>query len=358
MHLPLGIIIMFLNGLSLLIKWKRSDTKEVIKKSTYSVAGAVVFTLVLIIFGNVNDLMIILLSLTTAFALIVNLDIAVKIVKGNMKMLGAYVSHVGIALFILGVIGSAVYSEQEDIDLVKNAPANAFGYELTFTEIYPIENNTKWAFNVDVKKGSSEHKMTPVMYMSDFNNSLVREPAILSLLTRDIYLSPLGYDEGKQTQQAGHNHVSLQKGNSTEFNGVKITFTRFNLGAETMKAMSEGKDFQMGAVLNIEKDGRSEEVELIRKVTRGEASFSSFESEEMNLKIELENLTAGSVEIALSSMEINETAQVQTSQTNEMLTVTASIKPFINLVWAGVAVMVIGFFVAVSRRLKESLVKS
>ena len=358
MHLPLAIIIMLLNGISLLIKWKRSSTQEVIKKSAYSIAGAIVFTLALIIFGNVYDVMIILLSVSTAFALFVNIDIAIKIVRGNMKMLGAYVSHIGIALFILGVIGSAVYSEQVDVDLVKNTPQEAFGYEMTFTEIYPIENNTKWAFNVDVKKGSSEHKMTPVMYLSDFNNSLVREPAILSLLTRDIYLSPLGYDEGKRTQQSGHNHVSLTKGSSTEFNGAKITFARFNLGAETMQAMSEGKDFQMGAVLIIEKDGISEEVELIRKVSGGEVSFDSFESEVMNLKIELENLTAGNVEIALSEFNKTETAEVQTAETNEVLTVTASIKPFINLVWAGVVVMVLGFLISTTRRLKESMIVS
>jgi cytochrome c-type biogenesis protein CcmF len=358
MHLPLAIIIMFLNGMSLLIKWKRSNTYEVIRKSLYSSLGAVVFTIALIIFGNVSDIMILLLSLSTAFALIVNIDIAVKIVKGNMKMLGAYVAHTGIALFILGIIGSAVYSEQVDVDLIKNTPQNAFGYEMTFTEIYPIENNTKWAFNVDVKKGNSEHKMTPIMYMSDFNNSLVREPAILSLLTKDIYLSPLGYDEGKQTQQSEHNHVSLQKGNSTEFEGALITFSRFNLGAETMQAMSEGKDFQMGAVLSVEKDGKTEEIELFRRVTGGEISFSSFESRELNLKIELENLTAGNVEIALSSFDEKETTEVHSSEKKEVLTVTASIKPFINLVWIGVAVMVVGFFVAMSRRLNESLVKS
>ena len=165
-------------------------------------------------------------------------------------------------------------------------------------------------------------------------------------------------DEGKQTQRHGHNHVSLQKGNSTEFEGLKISFTRFNLGAETMRAMSEGKDFQMGAVLTIEKDGNTEEVELIRKVESGKVSFSSFESEELNVRIDLENLTADNVEIALSTLDGTETKEVQTSVSSEVLTVNASIKPFINLVWAGVAVLVVGFFIAVSRRLNESLIKS
>jgi cytochrome c-type biogenesis protein CcmF len=359
-HLPLAIIIMFLNGISLLIKWQKSDLNELIKKSTYAAAGSIVFTLLLVIFGGVREIMVIILSLTTAFSLFVNLDIAIKIVRGNRKMLGAYVAHIGIALFILGVIGSSVYSEEVNVDLVKGKPASAFGYELTFTGIYPIANNTKYAFNIDVKKGNSNYNIAPVMYRSDFNNSIVREPAILTLLTRDIYFAPLGYDPGGESPgQHSHDHISLQKGNSAEFEGAKITFTRFNLGAETMQLMSEGKDFQMGAVLEIEKEGKKVETELLRKQVSGKVEFTSFESKEMNLKIELENLSAGVIDIAVSSLDDKEkhTAITQ-SEPKEVLSVTASIKPFVNLVWAGVAIMVIGFFIAMTRRLKESRVIS
>ena len=360
MHLPLAIIIMFLNGISLLIKWQKSDTNELIKKSTYAAIGAVLFTILLVIFGEVRDIMIIILSLTTAFSLFVNVDIAIKIVKGNFKMLGAYVAHIGIALFILGVIGSAVYSEEVTVDLVKGKSVPAFGYELTFTGGYAIENNTKFAFNVEVKKGNSKYTIAPIMYRSEFNNSIVREPAILTLLTKDIYFSPLGYDEGGQTQsQHSHNHISLEKGASTEFEGTKITFIKFNMAAETMQLMSEGKDFQMGAVLEIEKDGKKMETELLRKKVGEQIEFTSFKSEEMNLKIELENLAAGVIDIALSALDSSETHTKTTqTETNEVLSVTASIKPFVNLVWAGVAIMVIGFFIAMTRRLKESRIIS
>ena len=360
MHLPLAIIIMFLNGISLLIKWKKSDAKELIKKSTYAVAGAVLFTMLLILWGGVSEIMIILLALTTSFSLFVNLDIAIKIVRGNFKMLGAYVAHIGIALFILGVIGSAVYSEEVTVDLVKGKQASAFGYDLTFTEIYPIENNTKFAFNVDVKKGNTEYKVTPIMYRSDFNNSIVREPAILTLLTKDIYFSPLGYEEGGQTQsQHSHNHISLKKGDTTSFGGANITFVRFNMAAETMQLMSEGKDFQMGAVIEVEKAGKKIETELLRKQTEGKVELTSFESKELNLKIGLENLSAGVIDIAFSTLDGSESQNpIVKTESNEVLSVTASIKPFVNLVWAGVAIMVVGFFVSMVRRLKESMIIS
>ncbi|MGB5848660.1 MAG: cytochrome C biogenesis protein, partial [Ignavibacteriaceae bacterium] len=146
---------------------------------------------------------------------------------------------------------------------------------------------------------------------------------------------------------------SLKKGSSTEFNGVNISFTKFHLGEGTMAAMQEGKDFQMGAVLSIEKDGNVEEIELLRKQISGEIEFTSFASEEFDIKIKLANLTADNVEIALSKMA--EVVEEQVAQTQEVLYVSATIKPFISFVWIGVAVMVIGFFISVMRRLQDSL---
>ena len=164
--------------------------------------------------------MILLLAFTSGFALFVNLDIAVKIIKGNKKMLGAYVAHIGIALFILGVIGSAVYTDDVDIDLVKDQKTEAFGYELTFTGFSLIENNTKHAFNIDIVKGGSEYSISPVMYRSEFNNSLMRQPAILTLFTEDLYVSPLGYDPGTQSSTTSGEVVALKKRGSTNFNGA------------------------------------------------------------------------------------------------------------------------------------------
>jgi len=115
----------------------------------------------------------------------------------------------------------------------------------------------------------------------------------------------------------------------------------------------------MGAVLEIEKDGKKIETELLRKQTDGKVEFTSFESKELNIKIVLENLAAGNIDIAVTPLNGSETeSQTTQTTTNEVLSVSASIKPFVNLVWAGVAIMVIGFFIAMTRRLKESKIIS
>lgn len=353
MNLPIAIIIGLLNGLSLLIKWKNTKREDLLKKSLPSLGISLVFTVLIAVLGGISEILIILLAFSMAFSLVVNAEIAFKIIKGNKKMLGAYVAHIGIALFILGVIGSSVNSQQVDVDLKKNETVSAFGYDLTFTGWKPIDNNTKYAFNIDIKKGDSEYNLEPVMYVSDFNNSLMRIPAILTLPNQDLYISPNGYDEGKNSSLSKGESVALQKGSSTDFNGVHITFTEFNLGEGTMTAMQEGGDFQMGAVLTLEKDGKTEQIELLRKVTNGNVAFTSHTSKENDIKIELSNLTASNVEIVVS--KLGEDTEEIITKPQETLYVSASIKPFISFVWIGVVVMVVGFFISVARRLQESL---
>lgn len=356
MHVPLAIIIGLLNGLSLLLKWKQSDGQDLLKKSVTSIALAIIITASIMIFGKVTSVMMILLAFSSAFALLVNLEVAIKIVRGNKKMLGAYVAHIGIALFILGVIGSAAYSKELNVDLVKNEPKEAFGYKMVFTGYNPIENNTKYAFNINLQKDGKVHTVSPVMYISEFNNGLVREPAILNLWNKDFYVSPLGYDEGSRHN---HNHgeiIELEKGNTKEINGAKVTFERFDMPPETMQAMQEGKDFQMGAILSLDHQGKKESFELLRKNISGQTEFTDYSSKISGLKIELVNLTAGKIQISVSSGEESSPSSIN-ERPKEILSITASVKPFINLVWAGVLVMVVGFFVSVSRRLKESLIK-
>ena len=350
MHAPLAIIIGLLNGLSLLLKWKTTKKEEIIKKSVFSVAASIILAILIVLFGGITDIMMIILAFSAAFSFFVNAEIAIKIVRGNMKMLGAYVAHIGIALFILGVIGSAAYSTEEDIDLVKNEPKEAFGYQLVFTGYQPIENNTKYAFNIDIKKGDKVYSVSPVMYISEFNNGLMREPAILTTLTRDIYVSPLGYEDQSQSQVQGET-VNLELGDSKEIDGVKIEYKDFD--KPEMSVMMGGGDFQMGTKLVITKDGKSYNAEPLIKKEGKDFKYIPDQVEAINIKIELKKIDpiTQQAEFVVSKIAGDNSSE----QPREVLSVSASIKPFISFVWVGVVIMVFGFFVAVARRLPESL---
>jgi cytochrome c-type biogenesis protein CcmF len=355
LNLPIAIIIGLLNGLSLLLKWKQTNGQDLLRKSIPSLTISFLFTLSLIIFGGMREIMYILLAFSASFTIVVNVDIAIKIIRGNMKMLGAYVAHIGISLFILGVIGSNAYSQETDMDLIKNQPKEAFGYKLTFTGYHPVENNTKYAFNIQVEKGEKKYTVSPVMYISDFNNGLMREPAILNLMTKDIYVSPLGYDDQSQDQAAEGLDVKLNVGQKTNVEGARIEYTEFV--KPDMSVMMSGGDFKMGTNLTVTKDGKTYNVEPILKKTGRDFIYVPVEIAEANIKIQLKKIDPSSQTADFIVGKIKgETATSKTPK--EVLTVAASIKPFISLVWSGILIMVAGFFVAVSRRLRESLIKS
>ena len=65
------------------------------------------------------------------------------------------------------------------------------------------------------------------------------------------------------------------------------------------------------------------------------------------------NATNAQVSLLFSSISKQQTAS---TTPEEILTIEASIKPFISLVWIGVLTMVAGFIIASFRRSKESLV--
>jgi cytochrome c-type biogenesis protein CcmF len=290
-----------------------------------------------------------ILILTTTFALVVNLEITIKIIRGNRKMLGAYVAHIGIALFLLGVISSSIYGRENDIDLIKNEPKTVLGYQMMFTGYHSIENQSKYAFNIKLSRNDKEYEVNPVMYISDFNNGLMREPAILSMATKDIYVSPLGYDDGSTNKTEGQ-QISLTMGSSADFAGAKVTYNSFI--APDMSVMQSGGDFQMGAKLDIEKDGKTYNVEALMKKEGRNVKFVPVELKEANIRIQLQKIDPSTQKADITFSEINSTNAPIVPK--GVLTISASTKPFINLVWTGILVMVFGFAISVTRRLKES----
>ncbi len=350
MHIPIAIIIGFLNGLSLLLKWKQTDGKDILKKSMLPISLSLVTTALVVVLGGVYNVMMILLTLSAAFTMFVNGEIAIKIITGNWKMIGAYVAHIGIALFILGVVGSSAYSESVDLDLKKNESQKAFGYEVTFTGFTPFDNNTKYAFNIDLKKGDNVYTVSPVMYISDFNQGLMREPAVLTMATKDFYISPLGYEEGNAA--SGATDISLDLGKSIDYNGTTLTFAKFDFSQESRDAMMAGNDFEIAVLLNAKSGDKSEEFKVALQNVSGNRTFTNYELTDMGIKVQLVNLDAsGKVQLTLSKLEGGDSLPVQPK---EVLTITASVKPFINLVWGGVLIMVAGFVISVFRRSKES----
>ncbi len=355
--LPIAIIMGILNATSLALRWKKTSEKNLMDSLKTPLITTVVLSAAIVILGGVNDFMAILFTLSATFMLVLNFDVARKIVKGKKLFLGAYISHTGIALFMLGVIATGWFSMDQRVELKEGVTTNVLGYDLTFTGYTPIANGDKFEFNINVERDGSLETVSPVMFISSFNNSLMRDPDILSKITNDFYVSPVSYEEGKS---ANHDHsadkkVTVSKGQSTEFNGAKINFTKFNFPSDAMAAMQSGEDFFIGAVLEVEYNGKKYNVEPKMESSGGKRSFVGTQIKDANLNIGLLNLDAsGQVELTLSKIDGSETESIEPEVTLASLWIEASVKPFMILIWIGTLTITFGFLISVIRRTKEA----
>ena len=354
LNLPIAIIIGLLNGLSILLKWKSTDGKDLWKQSQFAIAGTVVLTALIVVFGGVHNFMLILMTLSSAFALFVNGEIAYKIFKGRKSYIGAYVAHIGISLFFVGVLATAGHSDQTQVDLVKGEKVDVLGHELTFTGYEPFDNGKKYYFNVEVTDGNSSRVVKPIMFIADFNNSLMREPDILVGFTKDFYVAPVSYDDGSATS-SNETSATFKQGTKFEYEGKEITFNKFILPKD-MSAMMSGGSFKIGVDLSVKAYGKEYKIEPYMENQGQGPNYHAAELPEENLKVNIKSMNASNAEVVLTFSPLKEDSNAKAAVPKEVLTIDASTKPFISLVWIGVLTMVLGFIISAFRRSKESLI--
>ncbi len=352
LNLPIAIIIGLLNGLSFLLKWHATNKKQLWKESQFSLIASFVLTALIVFIGGVHELMYIILTFSAVFTLFVNGEIAINIFRGRKSFLGGYIAHAGLAIFLLGALAEGAYSQKQHAELVKNEKLNVLGHALTFIGYEPFDNGKKYKFNIKVESGSSSSIVSPVMFVSEFNNSLMREPDYLKGLTKDFYVSPVGYDEGKTS--GSETPISLKKGEKYDYNGVEIIFNQFALPKD-MSGMTGGAKFKIGVDLTVKYNGKEEKIEPYMENDGQGPVYVPAELPSANLRVTIVSINASNAQVDLlfTSLESNSQNQITAK---EVFTVEASIKPFISLVWIGVLIMAFGFVVAVYRRYKESLV--
>jgi cytochrome c-type biogenesis protein CcmF len=355
MTLPIAILMGLLNGLSLSLNWKRTKEKTLINSLKLPLAITFVLTVATAIIGSFNDIMAIIFLFSAYFTMVVNISVCYKIIKGNASYIGGYVAHIGFAFFMLGVIASGWFSKDQQVELIKGETKSALGYDITFTGYNPIEDGKKFAFNIKVEKDGSVSNLEPIMYVADFNQSLMRDPDIVNLITKDFYISPVSYEDAKTASNGGHDHqTTLSKGVPFDFHESQVTFTKFNFPKDAMNSMQSGADFFIGAVIEVLHEGKTYTVEPKMKSSAGQKTYEDVSVEDTNLKIELKNLDAsGLIDVVI--YELGDSGEKSDGITKgASLWVDVSIKPFMNFIWLGTLTIVLGFFIAMVRRTKES----
>lgn len=347
-HLPIALLIVLLNGISMTLKWKNTTPEEFLKKITLAIVLATLGTGGLIALG-IHDPIYIGLGFGSMLALIVNVQIGLKVMRGNPRFIGAYVSHAGVALMMLGIIFTARYTMTDHVQLVKGETKKVFDYNVTYRGSERIEaektDREKYAHTIELERDGSKQVATPILFWSDFNKreSAFLEPGIVYTPTKDIYIAPKAID-----QKGGDPTVALHKGESAVVpfdSSITVRFDKFDM----TKAGSEGKQ---GAVVEVSRGDSTWYLTAYRTIS--DERYVPVGIPTTDITVSMVGLNADKENLANSEAVLQfSSASHPPSALVPVITLDVSIKPFISFVWAGVVIMVGGFLFAIIRRRGE-----
>lgn len=364
MNLPIAILIALINGISLLLRWKHNSDRTFFKKLLLPLSLAFIVTIGLVYIG-VQDFLIALFALASLFAFFVNAELAITAFRKNKSSIGAYIAHIGLALVFLGIIASSKYSVEENLSLELNTPVKAFGYTLTYIGATPFEDpnnktDTKYHFNVKIEQDNKEMVLQPVMYYSEYSKGVMKNPDIANFATKDLYLSPMGLVEPEMFSQ--DDMIELKKDEEKTIGNVSVQFNDFDFGGIDMGGDEiKSGNYTIGAKLKVKDSKYTETLEPKIKYTDGNPEYipasisgnSTYNFYFVKMQVKGEDQGGSIATIAV----VNSKSTAHKPKSDETLVLTASIKPFINVLWTGTVVLVFGFFLSILKRRKELKLK-
>ncbi|MBI4811714.1 MAG: cytochrome c biogenesis protein CcsA [Ignavibacteriales bacterium] len=348
-NLPVAIAMALLLGITPFMSWMEEKNLTFLKRYSMSFVLTALSCIIAYVAGVTSFTLLLFVGAST-FGLISNVIITFRQYRSGWLHIGGPLSHIGVALMLIGIVGSGSFDESNQLILKQGEPQAAFGYNFTFKGV-PNPEALKPIMEIEVSDGKSSFTANPKLYFSQINQAVMREPDIKVLPLKDLYISPLEL-KAEEHQHQHNPMIEITKGETKEMLGYKITFTKFDVGQHAeMGAMS------VGAILDIISDGKKHQV--VPMLTFGQnnerrpipAELPTLKGYvDMGMKPHV-TLNALSVEEKKILLEFHGFTQPHEElQAAQSLVVDISIKPLMMVVWTGVVLILIGMLIAWRRR--------
>jgi cytochrome c-type biogenesis protein CcmF len=354
-NLPLVVLMTLLLGLSLRTKWNKEELPSFMKKLIFPSVLSFAVLGIFIIMG-LHDILAALLVLTSLFAFFISVDQGYQIVKEQPRFIGGALAHAGLAILFLGIIASGRYGQKQSISLPLNQPKPAYGYQLTFTGAKPSQDGkTKYVVKVE-RDGNLAFFLEPLMFESNYNNSLMRIPDYLSSWSRDFYLEPVSIEQGETDQQ---NLIVLVKDDPLIYGPITITFKRFDMGVHGKSGMMDGENsVTIGAVLQIKTDKDFQEIVPTTTYDlhgNTEMKVAYLKNGLLGFQLVTMNVASGTKKSQVQINVVGAEGMMHTGMHKpETFIAEISVKPFMNFVWIASVMIISGLTLAMLRRLKQN----
>jgi len=338
---PLALILIALLIVGPLLGWRDANVRHLLRTLRWPAVAAVALTCVALVLGAREPLPLAFIGLG-AFAAGTNIVMIVRTIKSGWLRIGGYLAHVGLAVLLAGVVGSAFYaSPDQRIVVPQGDTITAYGYDFSFKEWRQTPEG-KGVLDITVKRGSESFNAAPTLYYNPRMGATMATPVIKSELFQDLYISPAEYQPPED-----RNIAQLVMNGKRAIGPYTITFLGFDAGQAHDSSSGE-----VGAQLRVSYQGKDMVVTPKMRLVANETDPNKA------LQIVPADLPGGHT-ISFENFDpIQRWASVRVNGLNlpvdpAKAVVTVSLKPGILLVWMGVGIGVLGGLIAMVRRTIE-----
>lgn len=403
-----GILIAILSGTGQFFFWKNMDKSKLWNALSIPLLVSLVVSTIVFLVYNIREFSYILLLTAGIYSIVANSTILIGLIKKkSFKLAGGSVAHIGIAMMLLGILFSAGYSKvisinnsglliskdmsdemnQENVILFANEPRKMNQYELTYkgqrVELagvpgYPARKMVRKTpdTHLVVAKAAYFHEGKEIFNMGDTlnilpentyyeveykkddepafslfpraqvnpNMGLIVSPDIRRLIDRDLYthISSIP-DPETETEWSEPLNQTVEMGERFFVNDFVAVLNKVQKVEEVDGVELGPTDVAAEAVIDIQVKNKTYTLKPIFIIKDKMVGNIPDVENELGVKISFLNIKPQEGKFELS---------VETSQ-RDYIIMKAIEMPFINVLWLGTLVLMVGFTTAIVRRYKE-----
>ena len=376
--LPLAVGLVFLAGLGQLFWWHKMRVEIINRVLLGPVALASLSTALVLIFTPFVSLSVtgeggsgfwalygyglqlLLLLFVAFFAFYGNASVLWRIARGNLRLAGGALAHVGLGIAVIGIIASAGFSnpisnsppqsERDNFVLERGRPAHVEGYKVEYVGTEPGERgHTRFVLAFTDTRGN-DFTLKPVAYKSN-SGQWIQHPDIKLYFEKDIFVAVTPramMDESATSEVTLTREESVVVGEGAYSLRFDAYETEIDLAAIMDPAEIERTEIPVGAQLTATRLATGETRQLrpiyaIRKDRSVNAIPARIQEWDLGVFFTGMNVNTGAITLVLEGVEGPDYVVVQAFE-----------KPAISLVWIGLILLSLGFLLSALRRMRDA----
>jgi cytochrome c-type biogenesis protein CcmF len=376
-----AILLGLLTAVTQFFRYKQTPAAVFAKKLSLTAFISVVLTALIIglnkmdypTHGPVFLFAIYLALFAAVYAVVGNITYVYTALKGRMKNAGGSVAHTGFGLVLIGILVSAsereilslnttgisILNEKENprekagenITLFKGVATDMGKYMVTYARDTVEEKGDKKYFELVFarKDGKETFKLYPDVLKNNKQEGFSANPASRHYLTKDIFSYVTSWIEGTTAKDTTtFRPVQAKVGDTLWYSKGAILFKNVLRNSGLKNRLQPGED---ALVLDLEVhnlDGRT------YKATPAIAVKNATEMRLLPDTVMSQSLVLQFNKLVDPEKGLMEIGVKENPNMNDLLTLKVYEFPYINVLWLGIVVTVLGCFMSVRQRLKEA----